>query len=248
MSSALDLSGEHLAALAVIAGARIALCVAARRRPGAWIGPAAVALGVWLVASEAQWIGGLVASGRWSPAIGLPLHLCDAAALLAAAAVWTRRRGLVELLYFWAAAGTVQALLTPAVPGAFPSPAYFQYYAGHGGIVVAAAFLVLGLRLTPGPGAAPRALLLTAAYTAVVGVADVLTSGDYLFLRMPPPGVHTLFDPLGPWPWYLVASAGLAVVLFAVLALPFRPAPAAPPPARTGGPRPPAGPRRSWPG
>jgi hypothetical integral membrane protein (TIGR02206 family) len=196
--------------------------VVARRWQDAWIGPFSAVLGVFLVGTEAMWIGWLAAVGRWTPALGLPLHLCDAAALVAAAAVWTRRRALVELLWFWAAAGTTQALVTPAPYDHFPGLMYFQYYGGHGAIVVATLFLVVGLRLTPARGAAVRSFLLTAGYAAVVGAVDVVTGGDYMFLRYPPPGVHTLFDVMGPWPRYLVVSALLGVVLFALLELPFR--------------------------
>ena len=55
MTSTFDLSAEHLAAIAVIAVATTALCLAARRRPGAWIDPTAVGLGVLLVVSAAVW-------------------------------------------------------------------------------------------------------------------------------------------------------------------------------------------------
>src|SRR5262245_17861274 len=168
MTTTFDLTAEHLAALAVIAAAGAALCLAARRRPGAWIGPTAAALGVGLVLSEATWIAWLMAGRAWTPAIGLPLHICDAATGLGAAALWTRRRVLVELLYFWAGAGTLQALVTPDLPQRFPHVLYFQYYAAHGGIVVAAALLVWGLGISPGRGAVGRALLLTVAYVAVV--------------------------------------------------------------------------------
>jgi uncharacterized membrane protein YwaF len=56
----------------------------------------------------------------WTPATCLPPQLCDAATFLAAAALWTRRRATVELLWFLALAGTPQALLTPDVRERFP--------------------------------------------------------------------------------------------------------------------------------
>ncbi|SRR5258708_2485109 len=221
MTSVFDLSAEHIAALLATAAATTALCLAARLRPGRWLGPARAGLGVALVASEAIWIGWLVAQHLWTPAIGLPLHICDVATLLGAAALWSRRRPLVELLYFWACAGTVQALVTPAAPGHFPDLMYFQYYAAHGGIVLAAMFLVVGLRLTPGRGAYVRALLLTAGYAAICGLVDLATGGDYMYLRQPP-AAHTLFDLMGPWPWYLVGATAIAIAAFALLAAPFR--------------------------
>ena len=214
------LPGEQLIAILVTAAATVVLCLAARRRPGVWVAPVAAGLGVLLVASEAAWVAWSVARHEWSLAVGLPLHLCDAATLLAAAALWTRRRPLVELTYFWACAGTVQAVITPDVPEPFPSFIYFQYYAAHGGVVAAALFLVIGLRIVPAPGAVTRAVLLTAAYTAVVGVLDVVTGADYMFLRQPPP-TPSLLDVMGPWPWYLGTATLLGIVLFALLNLPF---------------------------
>jgi hypothetical integral membrane protein (TIGR02206 family) len=221
MTAPLELSTDHLAALAVAATVTLALCVAGRRWPGRWTWAAAAALGAVTAASDVAWIVWLVRQGGWTPAIGLPLQLCDAATYLAAAALWTRRRGLAELLWFWAMAGTLLALLTPDVAEPYPGFLWFQYYVSHGGIVAAALFLVIGLRLTPRPGAALRATGLTAAYAAAVGAIDVVTGGDYLFLRWPP--LHpTLLNVMGPWPWYLVSAAALAIVLFAVLQAPFR--------------------------
>jgi hypothetical integral membrane protein (TIGR02206 family) len=221
MTAPLDLSTDHLAALAAVATVSLALCVASRRWPGRWTWPVAAALGAVTAGSDVAWIAWLARQGAWTPAIGLPLQLCDAATFLAAAALWTRRRGLAELLWFWALAGTVQALLTPDIPEPYPGFLWFQYYVAHGGIVAAALFLVIGLRLTPRPGGALRAAGLTAAYAAAVGAVDVVTGGDYLFLRRPP--LHpSLLDVMGPWPWYLVSSAALAIVLFALLQAPFR--------------------------
>jgi len=219
-TSPLDLTTEHLAALTAVTAATAALCVAGRRWSGRRVALAAVALGLLTVASEAMWIGWLVAERQWTPAIGLPLHICDSAALLAAAALWTRRRALVELPWFWAMAGTLQALLTPDLPQAFPDILWFQYYLAHGGIVAAALFLVVGLRIAPGRTAAIRAAALTLAYAAAVGAVDVVTGGNYLYLRRPPLS-PTLLDVMGPWPVYLLSATALGLVLFALLQAPF---------------------------
>ncbi|HET7421134.1 MAG TPA: TIGR02206 family membrane protein [Candidatus Dormibacteraeota bacterium] len=212
-------AGEHLAALVVIAAAAPALVVAARRSPGAWLKVLALVLAV----DEVSWwvylaLGGGLPGERAQP---LPLQLCDAAVLVAAAALWTRAQPLVEVTYFWALAGSLQALLTPDLPHDFPSYPYFQYYLAHGGTVAAALILVVGLRITPRRWAVVRVAAITVAYTALVFVADTLTGADYMFLRGKP-DTPSLLDYLGPWPWYLVSAAGVAALLFAVLDAPFR--------------------------
>lgn len=213
------LAGEHLAALAAIAAAIAVLVVAARRRPGTWIG----VLALVLVVDEASWWIYMAAGGgepgqRAQP---LPLQLCDVAIFVAAAALLTRHRLLVEVTYFWGLAGTIQALFTPDLPQHFPSYPYFQYYIAHGGVVAAALVLVLGLGIRPRPWAFVRVAGLTVAYAAFVGFVDALTGADYMYLRSKPV-VSTPLDWMGPWPWYILSAAVVAVVLFAVLDAPFR--------------------------
>jgi hypothetical integral membrane protein (TIGR02206 family) len=213
-------SAAYVTTLAAVAVASVALVAGARRRPGPWVEVANRLLAVVLAAVSAVWIGTDLASSPWSTATSLPLPLCDVATLVAAAALWWRRPLLVELTYFWGIAGTLQALATPDVQVGFPSLEFFEYVVAHAGIVVAALFLVAGQRIVPRPRAAARVLALTAGYTALVGAVDAATGGDYMFLRRPP-SAWTLLDVLGPWPWYVLSAAGVAVVLVAVLDAPF---------------------------
>jgi hypothetical integral membrane protein (TIGR02206 family) len=213
------LAAEHLGAVAAIALVGTALVVAARWRAGSWIKVLAVAL---LVDEVSWWV--FLAAGGGEPgqrAQPLPLQLCDVAILIAAAALWTRNQLLVEVSYFWGLAGTIQALITPDLPQHFPSFPYFQYYVAHGGVVVAALVLVVGLRLHPRRFAAVKVAGLTIAYAALVGVVDAVTGADYIYLRAKPPG-PTLLDLLGPWPVYILSAAVIGLMLFAILDAPFR--------------------------
>jgi uncharacterized membrane protein YwaF len=49
---------------------------------------------------------------------------------------------------------------------------------------------------------------------------NLVTRGNYLYLRHKP-GVHSLLDVFGPWPWYIIGAAGVALAAFLVLDLPF---------------------------
>jgi hypothetical integral membrane protein (TIGR02206 family) len=206
--------------VAVVFG--IGLCRAAVRRGGRWREAAAGVIGLLLFADAVSYIVALVVAGTFSARTSLPLALCDVAALVAAAACWTRLMVLVELTYFWGLAGTLQAVITPDLNVGFPHLVFFQYMIGHLGIVVAAFFLVIGLDLRPRPGAVVRVFLITLAYTAFVGVVDAVTGANYMFLRSPP-GEWTLLRVLGPWPWYIGSAAGVALVLLVALDAPFWP-------------------------
>ena len=213
------------AALAAIACA--VACIAARRAPGTWTRWVAHGIGLVLAADAVSYSIGLAVAGTWSAKTSLPLALCDVAVLVAACACWWRVPLLVELTYFWGLAGTLQAVVTPDLNSGFPHLLFFQYVVGHLGIVVAALFLVVGMRISPRPGAVRRTFAITVGYSALVGIVDGVTGANYMFLRRPP-GEWTLLRLLGPWPWYTLSAAAVALVLFTALDAPFRRRRAAP--------------------
>ncbi len=158
-------SSVALAAL-VCAGA----CLAARRRPGRWTVIAARLIGVLLLADAVSYTVGVILQGTWSAKTSLPLALCDVGVLVAAGACWWRRR-------CWSSSPTSGAWPAPFRPSSrltstsdFPHLVFFQYVVGHPGIVLAALFLVVGMRIEPRPGAVRRVFAITLAYSAFVGV------------------------------------------------------------------------------
>ena len=195
-------------------------CTAARLRPGSWRKWVARLVGTVLFVDLVSYIVVQTADGTWSAKTSLPLPLCDVGVLVAAVACWWNVPLMVELTYFWGIAGTLQAVAFPDLSSSFPHLVWFQYTGGHLGIVFAALFLVIGMRLAPRKGAILRVFSITLAYTAFVGVVDWLSGANYMFLRQPP-SEWTLLKVLGPWPWYVVSAAGVAVVLITLLDMPF---------------------------
>ena len=199
----------------------VSLCTACLRRPGRWVGYAGRAISVVLAADAVAFVSVPLVGGRWSVQASLPLALCDLALIVAAIACWWPRWYLpVELTYFWGLAGTLQAVATPDLSAGFPQLEFFEFVVGHLGIVIAALFLVVGLRLRPRRGSVPRVFVITAAYTAFVGWFDWLTGSNYMFLAAVPRHWSVL-SVLGPWPWYIVSAAAVAIVLMMILDAPF---------------------------
>lgn len=180
----------------------------------------AVAVGVVLLSDLISYVVAQTLDGTWSAKTSLPLPLCDVGVLVAAVACIRPVPLLVELTYFWGLAGTLQAVAFPDLSSTFPQLVWFQYVAGHLGIVFAALFLVVGMGLKPRQGAIFRVFVITIGYTAVVGVVDWLSGANYMFLRQPP-SEWTLLKVLGPWPWYIASAAGVAIVLITLLDMPF---------------------------
>jgi hypothetical integral membrane protein (TIGR02206 family) len=211
-----EFSSEHLAALSVMAVAIGLSVLGARRYPGRWIAPISRALALVILAA---WVGEYVADveqGTWSARYDLPLQLTDAVSLVALLALWTRRGWLVELVYFWALTASLQAALTPDLDQTFPSVFYFTYFGYHEGAIVAACFLVFGCRKYPRPGAAWRVYAATLGVTALAGVGDLITGGNYMYLREKP-AHSSLLTVMGPWPWYILSTAALGLAMLLAL-------------------------------
>ena len=217
----MDLSAEHLITVAVIAIVIAVLLAAARRRPGPWTVPVARGLAAVVLVNEVAWWVWIGLNHTATLAYALPLQLCDVAAGITALALWLRTPLLVEVTYFWGLAGTANALFTPDISDHFPSFLFVQYFVQHGAIVAAALFLVVGLGITPRSWAFLRVYGLTLVLLVVDAFANLLTDGNYLYLRQTP-GVTSLLNLMGPWPWYIVGAAILALALFVLLDLPFR--------------------------
>jgi hypothetical integral membrane protein (TIGR02206 family) len=215
------LSPEHLVPLALLVVVAAALCTAARRVPGRWTAVVAAFVAAGIVITELSWQPYVLANHSWSAALSLPVQLCDVGGFVAAAALLWRQALLVEVAYFWGLGGTVQALLTPDLRDHFPSFPYLQFYATHDLVVLAALFLVIGLRLQPRAGAVRRIFLLTVAFAAVIGVVDLVTGGNYLYLRQVP-AQGSLLSVMGPWPWYIAVGALLTLVVLTILDAPLR--------------------------
>jgi hypothetical integral membrane protein (TIGR02206 family) len=207
----------HLVALAILLLAGSLAIVGPRRYPGPWVKWAS-----WVLAAAilAGWVGEYVADvvlGTWTLRSSLPLQLTDAVSLAAILALLTRRPLFVELVYFWAFSASLQAVLTPDLGYTFPSVFYFTYFLYHVGSIIAACLLVFGCRMYPRRGAIWRVYILTLAFALVSGVGDVITGGNYMYLRTRP--IHSsLLNDMGPWPLYIASGAALGLVMFAALA------------------------------
>jgi hypothetical integral membrane protein (TIGR02206 family) len=203
-----------LVVLVVAAGLAIRL---PRRHPGPWIQRARLALAAVIIAG---WAGEYIADvveGIWSVRYSLPLQLTDAVSLSAIVALLTGRQLFIELVYFWSFSASLQAVLTPDLGATFPNAFYFTYFAYHVGSIVAACLLVFGCRRYPRRGAVWRVYGLTLAWAAMVGVADLITGGNYMYLASKP--VHgSLLSVMGPWPVYIASGAVLALAMLLLLA------------------------------
>jgi hypothetical integral membrane protein (TIGR02206 family) len=151
----------------------------------------------------------------------LPMQLCDWV-LIACLVALTRPNALAaEIAYFWGLGGTLQAVLTPDRMQGFPSWRFLQFFWGHGSALLCIVFIIAAQRFRPRPGSTLRMLIAVNVYGLAALGLDLAFGWNYGYLRHKPAG-SSLFDFLGPWPWYILSLEGIALANFWLLGLPWK--------------------------
>ena len=152
-------------------------------------------------------------SVTWDTA--LPLYPCPLASLMAPWLVRSRNQTLLNVIFYWVFAGTLQAVITPEIYSTFPHYEYLYFWVCHAGLLALLCFLLINQEREP-----TRAGILPAfgwfnVMIAISAVVNVLTGSNYYYLRAKP-SVPTLIDYLGPWPWYILGVEAVALVFFSL--------------------------------
>jgi hypothetical integral membrane protein (TIGR02206 family) len=217
-------SREHL--LAVLVGSAVVLILLALgRRGGRGRSTATGILAFLNLSAYALNLAAWLSLGKTiSPENFLPFHLCDIAAVTAGFALLTKKPVLCALTYFWGLAATFQALLTPALSVGFPEWVFLTFFVQHFAIVGAALYLPIVEGWRPVRPLWRTPLLVygcSVAYLVFALSVNRMLRTNFGFASRPPDN-PSLIDHLGPWPWYLFAMLGIALLLFLLLALPLR--------------------------
>lgn len=217
-----DLFGPgHLFALSVIAVIIVFLIWGWRDPDDEAKRRARLALAGIILVVESSWHVWNVIHDTWNMQRHLPLHSCSVGIWLCIPLLLTRNYRLYEVLYFMGIAGALQALLTPAV-GPYGLPHFWpvQSLASHGLLVITLVYMTTIEGFRPTWMSIWRTLLIVNIYMFAVTGVNYLIGSNYMY-TMHKPATASLFDVMGPWPWYLVAAEFLAVIFFSVLYLPF---------------------------
>ena len=210
----------HLSILAaVVLGS--AILTAVQRRLGKEMKWLRIGLGTALLAGFALWYAWQVGLGQPLFPAQLPLELCDATLVLVAIVLLTLHPLLFDVAYYTALGGTTMALLTPDLWEQFPSVATVQFFVAHGLVVASVLYLAWSGLARPRPWSVARAMAAINIYAVAVGAFDWKFGTNYMYLAAKPQNA-SLLDLLGPWPWYIAATEGVALVLFTLLWLPWR--------------------------
>lgn len=197
---------------------------------------AAIQLGIRSEARTKMWIGYSIASASLAVMVfdmglrlvthtfdiydDLPLFLCDLVALILPVIILQQNRKWLGILYFWALAGTLQALVTPDLESGFPTFEFFRYFIMHGGIVTAVVYCVVVWRISITWRDLWNAVLYVQVYLIGIHIINMILKSNYSY-TVAKPGGATVLNFLGDWPWYILSAEVLMILLFMLLLVPF---------------------------
>ena len=150
----------------------------------------------------------------------LPLELCNLVLIACIVSLLWPNRLITEIAYFWGLGGVVQAIVTPDITEGFPSWQYFLFFFSHGVTLISIAFLISDKHFKVRRGSVLRMMAALNIYGLVIGAVDAMTGWNYGYLRRKP-GMPSLLDFMGPWPWYLLSLEVIGLATFLLLYLPW---------------------------
>jgi len=142
----------------------------------------------------------------------LPMHLCDWALFATVVALLLRRQLCFELAYFWGLAGTVQALITPAIDTT-TAWRVLGFFVIHSVIPAGVLWLMFEFRFRPQRGAYLRVLLWSEVYLVAALLVNAVTGANYGFLTERP-STRSLLDFFSDTRWLHVLQINLTGLLF----------------------------------
>lgn len=178
-----------------------------------------LAIALWL--SMVVWQAWNIAVGIWTVQTVLPLQLCDVLVIMTGFTLLSKNQSLYEFSYFLGIGAACQSLFTPdAGMYGFPHFRYIQPIISHGLLVAIGVYMTVVEGFRPRWQSIPRIFAVVNVYMLFLYFFNSAVGSNYMMVNYKP-DVVSLFSLMPGWPWYIVWSEGLALVIFLLLYLPF---------------------------
>lgn len=157
----------------------------------------------------------------WKSSHSIPLELCNISLILCVILLLTKKKLVFEILFFTALLGASQAIFTPALSYDFPHFRFFHFFYTHVMVVWVTLYFTWVKGYHPTFRSVIKLIVFINLLLPVILAVNKWTNGNYWFLHHKPKG-PSLFDVLGPYPWYILSLEGLLVALSLIAWLIFR--------------------------
>lgn len=149
----------------------------------------------------------------------LPFHLCNMLPLFMIIGLALKSKKILGVIFFWIMAGTLQANITPTLLDTFPHYESIRYWVIHIGLPILAVYSVVVLNYKITFVDVIRSAFWLNMLAVVIYPLNYFLNSNYMYLNAKPPA-GTLYDYLGPWPWYILSLEAMMLILYSLWLLP----------------------------
>ncbi|WP_282138525.1 YwaF family protein [Rossellomorea aquimaris] len=150
--------------------------------------------------------------GVWKFGRSMPLELCNIAVILCICLLLTRKKIFFELLFFIAVLGATQAIITPALTYDFPHFRFLHFFYSHLFAVWVTLYFTLVKGYHPTFRSFTKLIVFINLLMPIILFVNKQANGNYWFLRHKPKS-PSLFDVLGPYPWYILTLESVLILI-----------------------------------
>ncbi|MCQ6276076.1 TIGR02206 family membrane protein [Bacillus sp. V3B] len=147
----------------------------------------------------------------WKVGRSMPLELCNIGLILCIILLLTRKKVVFELLFFIAILGATQAIFTPALTYDFPHFRFLHFFYAHMMVVWVTLYFTWAKGYYPTFRTVIKLIVFINLLLPIILFINKQANGNYWFLRHKPKS-PSLFDVLGPYPWYIFSLESLLII------------------------------------
>jgi len=174
-----------------------------------------------ILLNEIFWHIWNIAGGTWNIQKLLPLWVCSVLIWLIPFLLLSKNRFFYDFYYFMGIIGALQAIATPDIGiYGFPHTRYFQFFIGHGGLLLSVFYMTWVEGFRPTWRSVWRVLIGMNIYWGFTAIVNALIGSNYLYTGGKLE-TASILDVLGPYPWYLLTIEVLGWVFIIALYLPY---------------------------
>ena len=169
-------------------------------------------IGVLVASGFLSWLILELLGGTYSSKLHLPFHLCRTANLLVLIVLVFRSYLAYEIVFFWCLT-VIHAVITPDILQGFPHFHFIRYWFSHQLMIIGILYATFVYDIRPRKKSIYVSFVALLIFMLVTIPVNLLLDANYFWISGKPP-VDTVLDYFGPWPWYIVVSAILALLHF----------------------------------
>ena len=169
-------------------------------------------LGVLVASGYVSWLVLELLGGTYSSKLHLPFHLCRTANLLVLIVLVFRSYLAYEIVFFWGLT-VIHAVITPDILQGFPHFHFIRYWLSHQLMIIGILYATFVYDIRPRKKSIYVSFIALLMFMLITIPVNLLLDANYFWISGKPP-VDTVLDYFGPWPWYIIVSAILALLHF----------------------------------